>query len=421
MEFRKSRLPNGVRVLTEKHLTSRAVSCGIWINRGTRDESAAEAGLAHFIEHMVFKRTAKRTAYEISRDMEAVGGDLNAFTSRENTCFVTHSLRADVGLSLDILSDLVAKPLFDSQDIRKEKQVVVQEIHMAEDQLEEHIFDKYFEYAYPDNPLGRPILGSVKSIEGMKRDQVLDFHGRCYKPENILVSVAGNIEHEEIVALVMKYLKLPNVRRAPEMKTRHAAELKPFREVIKRPSEQAHILMGFPSSDFRSGRRFEAYIVNSLLGGGMTSRLYQTVREEKGLVYSIFSSLATFVDAGTMLVYAGTEPTKAPTVVELALKEIRRIKREGIKKSELRFFQKQVTGQVLLGADDIESRMNSLAVNELVNGRYRSVDDVLRDIESVTWESVHEYIETYFDLDRLGMLLMGPLPEAPTKKWLESL
>ena len=208
-EFRKVVLDNGVTVLSETHPMSRAVSCGVWIERGTRHEKANEAGLAHFIEHLVFKRTKKRSAYKISRDMEAVGGDLNAFTSRENTAFVTHSLSEHVGLSLDVLSDLVCQPRFDAADIKKEKQVVVQEIHMAEDQVEDAIFDKYFERFYSDSALGKPILGSVASIEAMERKTVLDFHQRQYTAENMIVSVTGNIHHGEVAELVTKYLKPP--------------------------------------------------------------------------------------------------------------------------------------------------------------------------------------------------------------------
>jgi predicted Zn-dependent peptidase len=420
VEYKKTTLANGIRILTEHHPMSRAVSCGIWVNKGTRDELAHEEGLAHFIEHMVFKRTKKRNAYEISRDMEAVGGELNAYTSREYTCFVSLALKEHLDLSLDVLSDLVCQPVFDSSDIKKEKQVVIQEIHMSEDQLEDNVFDRYFTHAFPDSPLGKPILGTVKSISDMKRSTVTDFHQRQYTSPNTLVSVSGHVDHDEVVDLVKKHLKLKPHDRVEAIDTPKPAELAGFREVIKKPSEQAHVLVGFPASEFTARLRFEAYIVNTILGGGMTSRLYQTVREERGLVYSIYSQLVTFADTGMDLIYAGTEPKKAPEVVELILKEIRRLKRDGVKKKDLEFFKTQVKGSILLGADDVESRMNSVAVNEMVFGRYRSVDDVMVDVEKVNLDTVHEYIETYFDLDRMGIMLMGPLPEGPTRRWLES-
>lgn len=422
-EFRKTVLPNGLRILTENHPMSRAAACGVWIAKGTRDEAADEAGLAHFIEHLVFKRTKKRTAFEIARDMEAVGGDLNAFTSRESTCYLTFSLREHVGLSLDVLSDLVCRPKFDLADIKKEKQVVIQEIHMAEDQLEDNIFDQYFELAYPELPLGKPILGTVKSISDMSREQIINFHRRQYTSSNVVVSVAGRVDHDEVVELAKKWLKLPTTSAAELLATRvhEIPKLRSFREAVRRPSEQAHILIGLPASEFSAKLRFEAYIVNTLLGGGMTSRLYQSVREDRGLVYSIYSQLVTFIDAGQMLIYAGTEPKKAPEVVELILKEIKKLIRGGLTKKDIEFFKTQVKGQILLGADDIDSRMNSLAVNEMVFGKYRAVDDVIQDIDNVNLDSVHQYIETYLDLDQLGILLMGAVPEGPTKKWLKTL
>lgn len=456
-KYRKSVLPNGVAVLTEAHPTSRAVTCGVWVERGTRHELKNEAGLAHFVEHLVFKRTRKRNAYEISRDMEAVGGDLNAFTSRENTAFVTHALSEHAELSIDILADLVCQPSFVASDVEKEKQVVIQEIHMAEDQLEDIIFDNFFESFYPTSALGKPILGSVASIEEMERKTVVDFHRRQYTAENMIVSVAGNIEHNEIVDLVGHYLRVAapakskaSAKSAPSSKAKALSikSSKPtpkplpgpnspevlsdsillsppvparFREVIRRPSEQVHILVGYPSINFRDPHRFEATVVNTLLGGGMTSRLYQEVREERGLVYSIFSQLTTFADTGMELIYASTEPKNAPTVIEIIMRELRRLKKNGIKRADLDLFKTQVKGSILLGADDIESRMNSLAVNEMMFGRYRSVDEVVRDVEKVTLDSVHEYIESKFLPNDPSMLLMGALPVGPTKKWLETL
>jgi predicted Zn-dependent peptidase len=431
--FRKTILPNGVRVLTEKHPSSRAVSCGIWIERGTRDELASEAGIAHFVEHLVFKRTHKRNAFEISRDMEAVGGEINAFTSREYTTFVTHTLKEHLGLSIDVLSDLVSRPSFVAGDIKKEKQVVIQEINMSEDQLEDFIYDEYFKLVFPDSPLGKPILGTRQSIESMRRKTIVDYHNRQFIPKNIIVTVAGNIEHEQAVALVLKHLKFPKsesqLKSKSQLKsispvssvTRLVPEDWTFREVIQRPSEQVHILMGLPGASFRDRLRFEGYIVNTLLGGGLTSRLYQAIREEKGLVYSIFSALNSFTDTGLMTIYAGTEPKKAPDVVELIFKELKRLRKQGVKKSEVEFFKTQVLGQILLGADDIENRMNSLGVNEMVLGKYRSVDDVMRDIRSVNVDSVHESIELNLDIEKMGILLMGAVPEIPTRKWLEQL
>ena len=424
-EFHQTVLANGIQVLTERHPASRAVSCGVWVAKGTRDEAGNEAGLAHFVEHLVFKRTKKRSAYEISRDMEAVGGELNAFTSREYTSFVSTSLKEDLGLSLDVLSDLVCNPTFDAGDIRKEKQVVLQEIHMSEDVIEDAIFDHFLERAFPDSALGRPILGTAKSIEEMKRKTIVDFHDRQFRPENMILSVAGNVKHRDVVELATKHLKFGREKAAKGNQTAHldarATASRPFRAAVHRPSEQAHVLIGLPSHDFRSELRFAGIVVNTLLGGGMTSKLYQTVREDRGLVYSIYSQLVTFVDSGLNLIYAGTEPKNMPLVVELTLKEIKKLVKAGVKRSDLDLFKTQVRGQILLGADDIESRMNSLGVNQMVFGEYRSVDDVIQDINKISLDSVHEYIETYLDSSDLGMLVMGQIPEGPTAKWLATL
>ena len=256
----------------------------------------------------------------------------------------------------------------------------------------------------------------------------------------MIVSVTGNIDHREVNDLVEKYLKPPVAKEKSKAKQPRVKppgpnspevlsdsvllnppEPKMFREVLRRPSEQVHILVGFPSINFRDPHRFEAIVVDTLLGGGLTSRLYQEVREERGLVYSIFSQLTTFADTGLETIYAGTEAKHAPTVIEIILRELKRLKKNGIKKVDLDLFKTQVKGSILLGADDVESRMNSLAVNEMMFGRYRSVDEVVRDVEKVTLDSVHEFIETKFRPNDPSILLMGQLPESPTKKWLESL
>ena len=435
VEYRKTVLPNGLRILSEKQPAGRAVSCGIWIDKGTRHERHHEAGMAHFVEHMLFKRTEKRSAYQIARDMEAVGGELNAFTSRESTCFVTHALTEDLGLSLDVLSDLVCRPVFDSSDIRKEKSVVLQEIHMSDDVIEDSIFDRFFELAYAGSTLGTPILGSVKSVGSFDKAKVVDFHQRHYRPENMIVTVAGRVEHDDVLALVLKHLKFkkPKLSAASLSKSRALKEalhaktvaaephVQTFRRVIRKPSEQAHVVMGLPAANFTDRLRFEAYIVNTLLGGGMTSRLFQSVREDKGLAYSVYSQLSTFIDSGVMLIYAGTEPKKMPTLVETMLKELRRLKKHGVSKGELSLFKTQVLGQILLGADDVENRMNSLGANEMVMGRYRSVENVMQEIEAVSLDSLHEYLENYMDLERAGFLVMGPVPEEPTQRWLRGL
>lgn len=417
--YHKTLLPDGIRVVTERHATARAVSVGIWVETGTRDEKPAEAGLTHFVEHLVFKRTKNRTAFQIARDLEAVGGEINAYTSREYTCFYTHSLKADLELSLEVLSDLVCRASFDPNDLKKEKEVVIQEIQMSEDNLEDYIYDLFFEKIFGATSMGWPILGSEKSIRAMKRSQVLSYYRKRFAGDRIIVSVAGSVDHEEVVALVKKLLK-PKLKRAPKA-TRKKPKMLPFRSVVEKPSEQVHILMGFPAASFTDKLRFEAYIVSALLGGGMTSKLYQSVREKRGLVYSIYSQLTTFVDTGMILIYAGARTKNAKTVVEIILREIETLRKNGISERDLKLFQKQVTGQILLGSDDVENRMNSLGVNEMVFGRYRAVEEVIREVENVSVESVNEYLLKYFKPEKLGLLLLGACPKADFEPWIKSL
>ncbi len=417
--FRKSTLPNGIRVVTENHPTAKALSVGIWVITGTRDEHPAQAGISHFVEHMVFKRTHKRTAYQIAREMEAVGGEINAFTSREYTCFFTHSLAEHLPLSLDVLSDVACRAAFHSDELEKEKQVVLQEIHMSEDNLEEFIFDLYFQRIYGNGPMGWPILGTEETVHAMKRKTVLDYYHGRYSGDRIIVSVAGAIDHESVAEMVEKALK-PKQKKGDKF-SRRKAPLRPFREIIERPSEQVHMLMGYPASTFCDRLRFEGYIVSTLLGGGMTSKLYQSVRERRGLVYSIYTQLTSFTDSGSLLVYAGAETKNIKRVVELTLKEIQRLRENGISARDLNLFKTQVKGQVLLGSDDVENRMNSLGVNELVFEQYRPIEQVIHDVDAVTRDSVQEYVETYLLPEKMGLMLLGAAKPEDFNSWLADL
>ncbi len=418
--FRKTRLPkSGIRVVTETHPQARALAVGIWVETGTRDESPLEAGICHFIEHMVFKRTKSRTAFQIARELEAVGGEINAYTTREYTCFYTQSLRDHLELSLDVLSDLVCRASFDPVDLEKEKRVVLQEIHMAEDNLEDFVFDLYFDKAFGGGPMGWPILGNEETIRNLRRPRLVDFYRRCYAADRLIVSVSGAVDHDDVVKLVERALT-PKLRKGAKP-GRRKGRLKPFRAVVEKPSEQTHILMGWPAANFRDKLRFEAYIVSTLLAGGMTSKLYQSVREKRGLVYTIYSQLTTFTDCGVMTVYAGTEAGRAKKVIELVLREIDRLRERGISASDLRLYKTQVIGQILLGSDDMENRMNSLGVNEMVFGAYLPVDRIIREIEAVTVESVGAYVRSYLDRRRMGVLLLGSAPKSVFEPYLKSI
>lgn len=405
--FQKTTLRNGVRVVTEHHPFTRSVSAGIFVDLGTRDEPKELGGAAHFIEHLVFKGTRRRTAFEIAKSLEEVGGELNAYTSREYTCFHAGCLREHLPLALDVLVDLISRAQFSNEDFLNEREVVMHEIDMSMDDFEEYIFDLYFESAFEGHNLGRPILGTVESLKSMTRKKIMKYYQSLYRGSNLIVSVAGNVDHDDVVKMVEKGLGASSGR-LPEQ-NRRKPKLKGFRRFVHRPSEQVHLLMGVPSCSFRDDLRFESYIVNALLGGGMTSRMYQVVREKRGLAYSVYSYLVSFTDSGVITFYASTAEKNVRQTLRLMKHEIERLRRSGINDRDLNLFKTQVKGQILLGADDVENRMNSLAVNEMIFGKYRPVDQVIEDIEKVSKASVKKYLQRFLDFDQVGVLLLGDL------------
>lgn len=408
-EFNKTILPNGVRVLTEHHPNTRATCAGIFVPYGSRHEPDDLVGAAHFVEHMVFKGTKKRTAFQLVANIEAVGGELNAYTSREYTCFHASTLREHLPLSLEVLTDLVSGAVFDKEEFEKERQVILSEIDMSADDLDEYIFDMYFEKVYNKHPLSRPILGTPESLNSISRKKLFDFYKERYGSSDIVVSIAGAVDHDEAVRMVEK--ALGKAKRQNEIKSEKQRKPRAtkFQEFKYKPSEQVHLLLGQKSSSYKDKFRFESYIANAVLGGGMTSRLYQKIREKRGLAYSVYSYLHAFTDGGLVMVYAGTSKEHSKKCLKLMRKEFENLMHKGITKKELDFFRRQVIGTILLGSDDIENRMNSLGVNEMVFGKYRPVETVLEEILSVTTESMHQYFQKYMDVNKFGLYVMGDL------------
>ncbi len=413
-EFKKTILSNGTRVVTEHHPYSRATSAGVYIDMGSRDEPAHLNGAAHFVEHLVFKGTHKRSAYEIVKSIEAVGGELNAYTTREYTCFHSCTLREHLALSMDVLADLVSSATFEPEEFNKEREVILQEILMSADDLEEYIFDLYFGKAFPGNSLSNPILGTEQSLQSITRDQLFNFYKSRYKAEHLVVSVAGSVNHDEVVELVEKNL----MSKTEEKVT--SSRVNPTMEVIKqhfsKDTEQVHYLMGLPSSSFKSNHRFDSYVVNALLGGGMTSQLYQKIREDRALAYSVYSYLQSFTDSGLMMFYVGTSEDKLEEVSKIVFDELKYVTKNGISHQQLDFYKRQVRGQIMLGADDIENRMNSLAVNEMVFQEYRPVDHVVAEIEKVSTDTVKKFVSEYFDFSKAGCLLLGKADKSTQDK-----
>jgi len=414
--FQKTTLSNGVRVVTESHPFTRAVAVGVFVEVGTRDEDVKRAGLTHFLEHLVFKGTRRRSSYDLAKALDAVGGDLNAYTSREYTCFHATSLKEHMSIGLDVVLDLVTAPLLTGEDFKTEREVIVQEIHMSKDTLEEYILDEYLEKVFA-GPLATPILGTEDTLKAMKRQDVVRHFQENFRGPRMIVSVAGPVEHDQVCEMVEKSLgKLP--RTAPKLK-RKAPRLKRVQEFIPRPSEQVHLLVGLPSCSYKSKHRFESYVVNDLLGGGVTSRLYQKIREDKGLVYSVYSFLQSFVDTGLFLTYAGCEEKNALPVLKAMKSEFEKFKKQGLKRTDLSMFKTQVKGQILLGAEDMENRMSSLGVNEMVFNEYKPIDEVISEIDKVSVRSINDYVRKYFDLDNVSLMVMGDVEPEEALNLLE--
>lgn len=418
-EFNKSKLDNGMRVVTEHHPYSNSAHAAIYIDKGTRDEPHNMNGVAHFMEHMIFKGTNSRSGLDIVKTLEAVGGDINAYTTREYICVHATTLKEDLSLSLNILLDLLSSAKFDEDDFEKEKQVVLQEIDMTKDQLEEYIYDEYFERAFKRQSLGRNILGTDDSVMQLDLKSVKEFYKKAFQPKNLILSVAGNVKHEDVVRdIEIFYASLEEIKEHKTEKTsaslseviipeRKAVNFMSFEDKISKDSEQTHLLYGFTTPSYHSENRFEAYLINLYLGGGMTSRLYQNIREEKGLAYSIYSSLNAFTDTSVFLIYAATSANKMEEVYSEIKKELKQFVDQGMSEEDLLFFKNQARGQIVIGSEDTESRMNSIAINEMIFQEYRSVNDILNEIESVSVKSMNEFIKTKINLNNCGTLFLG--------------
>jgi predicted Zn-dependent peptidase len=410
IRFKKTVLDNGLTIVTEAHPQNRVVSIGIWINTGTRDEKAKEAGLSHLLEHMVFKGTKKRTAYQIAKSLESLGGELNAFTSRENTCYHATVLSSYWVQALDVLTDLVCNMSVTAEDFTLEKSVILQEISMSEDQLEELIYDRYLEKALPNSALSKPILGYEQSLNKITLAQLHGFYKEKYSPKNMVIAAAGNIDHSDFVSAIQKCMSRKKPCRVSEDLKKPIHRRIRYHEEKK--VEQTHFLMGFPVSSLREQQRYEAYILNALLGGGMTSRLYQNIREKKGLVYSIYSSIHSFADFGLLNIYAASEPENMKPVIKGIASEIQKLKKNKITKSDLEMYRTQIKGSLLMGADDADNRMHSIAVSELMYGHYRSVEDVVADLDKVTLQSLNEFIKKWLDTNEISAVVLGAEADA---------
>ncbi len=407
-EIEKASLPNGIRIVTEVMPHVRSVSLGVWIGRGSRIEHGPENGLSHFIEHMLFKGTTNRSSEDIARSVDSVGGGLDAFTSKELVSYNTKVLDEHLPFALDILADLVLNPLFRKEDIEKEKGVILEEIKMEADQPEFVLHETFISNFWKGHGLGKPILGTKETVRKFGQEMLLDFYGRVYSPGNILITAAGNLKHHEIVNLIEDKFAGLSPRedlKADSIPKSHAPIVLKKKESL----EQVHIAMGVPAYPLAHEARFPLYILNTVLGGGMSSRLFQNIREKQGLAYAVYSELNLFSDTGCLTVYAGTGVETAKQVVNSVVEELRSFKYDLIAEDELRRAKDHLKGSLMLSLESTSSRMSNLARQQLYFDRFLSLDEMLDSIEAVTREQVQSIADEFFTSENIALAMLGRL------------
>jgi predicted Zn-dependent peptidase len=409
-EIERATLPNGLRIVTEAMPYVRSVSLGVWVGTGSRIERGAENGISHFIEHMVFKGTKHRSAEEIARSVDSVGGGLDAFTSKELVSYNTKVLDEHLPLALDILADLALHPLFRESDIEKEKGVILEEIKMEADQPEFVLHETFISNFWKGHGLGKPILGTRDTVKKFGQQMLFDYYDRVYTPRNILVTAAGNLDHDNIVNLVREKFTDLRERNNLPIDSRPAAHA-PIILKKKDSLEQVHIAIGVPAYPLAHELRFPLYILNTVLGGGMSSRLFQNIREKQGLAYAVYSELNLFSDTGCFTIYAGTGAETAKQVVSSVVNEFRALKDEFISEEELRRAKDHLKGSLMLSLESTSSRMSNLARQELYFDRFMTLDEMLESIESVTREEVQMIAQEFFSTENIALAMLGRLGE----------
>ena len=410
--IRRQKLPNGLTIITEQMQHIRSASIGVWLQTGSRDEDAEWNGISHFIEHMVFKGTKHRTAEEIARQVDSIGGNMDAFTAKECICFNVKVLDEHVPTALDILSDLVLNPVFDAADIARERGVIMEEIKMDEDNPDYLVHEIFTQNFWKDHPLGKPILGTKETVKRFERPSVVDAYDHRFSPGNIIVSAAGNLNHDRFVELVtghfkhMKPLKNGN-------NGFHSSAPKIVSRIIlrnKKALEQVQLCLGVPAHPIAHEKRHAGYVLNTLLGGGMSSRLFQNIRERQGLAYSIYSDLNPYRDTGCLAVYAGTSLASASKVVQSVVGEFRKLKAEPVPEEELRRSKAQLKGSLMLSLESSTARMSNLARQEMYFDRFYDLDELIEKIEAVTAEDLTGLAKEFFKTESVALTALGNLP-----------
>jgi len=405
--YRKDTLSNGIRVVSETLPKSRSVSIGVWVKVGSRHESPEIGGVSHFIEHMFFKGTLKRSAKDIAIEMDSLGGEMNAFTSQETTTYYAKVVDEHLPVVIEILADILLGSRFDPAEMEKERKVILEEIKGVEDTPDDYIHELFTGTVWPDNSLGRPILGTRDTIKALKHNDIISYIENNYGPKEIVISVAGNFEHARLIELLdMHFGKLARTG-APKKEAiptfTHAVNVK------KKQLEQVQLCIGCKGLYYTHEDRFTISALNTVLGNSMSSRLFQEVREQNALAYSIYSYVTSYRDTGLLTVYAGADPANALEVVRLVTKELKKIKEEGITPAEELRVKNQIKGSLILSLESSNSHMSRIARQEIYFGKYLSMDDIIKGVEKVTAEHVHRLAQQLFTGENMSLAILGPL------------
>ena len=413
---RRTTLPGGLRIITEQVPGVRSVAFGIWVNVGSRDETGAQMGSAHYLEHLLFKGTSRRSALDISAAIEAVGGDLNAFTTKEYTCYYARVLDVDLPLAIDVVSDVVTDALIRTEDVEQERGVILEEIAMHEDDPTDVVHDEFAAAMFGDTPLGRPILGTIDTISGITRRSINAFYRGKYRPERMVVAAAGSLDHDTVVRQVraaFAHVLDPDAEvAAPRMPRRPRAHGAGMR-VCTRPTEQAHLVLGVPGITRSDQRRYALSVLSTAFGGGMSSRLFQEVREKRGLAYSVYSYAQGYSDDGMFGVYVGCLPGKIDTVLDVCLTEMQRVAEGGLTDDEIRRGKGQVRGATVLGQEDTGARMTRIAKSELHADPLLSIDQLLGRVDAVTGDDIRAVARDLLTAPTT-LAVIGPFDETTT-------
>jgi predicted Zn-dependent peptidase len=409
-QYSVTRLPNGIRIVSEEIPHVRSVSVGVWLDVGSRDEEVGNNGISHFVEHMVFKGTKRFTGPQIARSLESVGGYLNAFTTKEQTCYYARILDVNLPDAIDVISDLVQHPLFEKKEIEKERTVILEELKNIEDDPDDLIHDYLDRNVYHKHSLGFPIIGSAENIRRFSQDDLVSYIGEHYRPDRMVVAAAGHLKHEELVAAVEKHFTTKIARRNPLRRSKGPRRPQTKRLVYEKPITQAHVCLGTIGYSVHSQRRYPLMVLNSLLGEGMSSRLFQNIREKYGFAYSVYSFTNLMSDTGSFGVYIGTDSKYIDDSIGLIHKELDKLRSKRIGEAELKRTKAQLKGTMMLGLESMSNRMMRLGSGELYYGAYISLDEVLDSIDTVTALDVLEVAEELFIPENFSTVIFKPDP-----------